>query len=78
LIEQQYIAQLYISQGHLIEAVAWNKTRLNETTTQGILIGTSKGKFSVAFLNCFTILNQKRNFENHALWEDLLHDRHAV
>ncbi|CAB4006497.1 vacuolar sorting-associated 18 homolog [Paramuricea clavata] len=29
--------------GHLIEAVAWNKTRLNETTTQAILIGTSKG-----------------------------------
>ncbi|XP_046860460.1 vacuolar protein sorting-associated protein 18 homolog [Xenia sp. Carnegie-2017] len=29
--------------GHLIEAVAWNKTRLNETTTQAILIGTRKG-----------------------------------
>ncbi|XP_028399921.1 vacuolar protein sorting-associated protein 18 homolog [Dendronephthya gigantea] len=29
--------------GHLVEAVAWNKTRLTETTTQAILIGTNKG-----------------------------------
>ena len=34
-------------QGHLIEAVAWNKTRLNDVTTQAILIGTSKGKVLV-------------------------------
>ena len=30
-------------QGHLIEAVAWNKSRLTDTSTQTILLGTSKG-----------------------------------
>ena len=29
--------------GHLIEAVAWNKTRMTDSSTQTILLGTSKG-----------------------------------
>mgnify|MGYP001792490063 CR=1 FL=1 len=29
--------------GHLIEAVAWNKTKMTDTSTQTILLGTNKG-----------------------------------
>ena len=30
-------------QGHLINAIAWNKSKLNESSTQTILLGTTKG-----------------------------------
>ena len=53
----------FSSQGHLINAVAWNKSKLTESSTQTILLGTTKG-YPAVVINSIKPLKKVGYLEN--------------